>query len=231
MVEDKVKTAETDNESVASRLKANMGLVRSVAGRFLGRGTEYEDLVQIGSIGLLKAIRTFDVSLGFAFSTYAVPLIIGEIRRFLRDDGMIKVSRIQKKRAAELFRKREEKIIAGQREPSLKELSELCGLTLEEATEAIMSSQTLRSLSESVGEDGVLEDLIESEESEIDIHIENEALRESVSQLPDLWQKILVLRYKREYSQTETAAALGLSQVKISREEKKIFAALREKMV
>ena len=231
MVEDKVKTAETDNESVASRLKANMGLVRSVAGRFLGRGTEYEDLVQIGSIGLLKAIRTFDVSLGFAFSTYAVPLIIGEIRRFLRDDGMIKVSRIQKKRAAELFRKREEKIIAGQREPSLKELSELCGLTLEEATEAIMSSQTLRSLSESVGEDGVLEDLIESEESEIDVHIENEALRESVSQLPDLWQKILVLRYKREYSQTETAAALGLSQVKISREEKKIFAALREKMV
>lgn len=231
MVEDKVKTAETDNESVASRLKANMGLVRSVAGRFLGRGTEYEDLVQIGSIGLLKAIRTFDASLGFAFSTYAVPLIIGEIRRFLRDDGMIKVSRIQKKRAAELFRKREEKITAGQREPTLKELSELCGLTLEEATEAIMSSQTLRSLSESVGEDGVLEDLIESEESEIDIHIENEALRESVSQLPELWQKILVLRYKREYSQTETAAALGLSQVKISREEKKIFAALREKMV
>ena len=231
MVEDKVKTAETDNESVVSRLEANMGLVRSVAGRFLGRGTEYEDLVQIGSIGLLKAIRTFDVSLGFAFSTYAVPLIIGEIRRFLRDDGMIKVSRIQKKRAAELFRKREEKITAGQREPSLKELSELCGLTLEEATEAIMSSQTLRSLSEPVGEDGVLENLIESDESEIDIHIENEALRESVSQLPDLWQKILVLRYKREYSQTETAAALGLSQVKISREEKKIFAALREKMV
>ena len=220
----------TAYDQTAEKLEANMGLVHSIAGRFEGRGVEYEDLVQLGSIGLLKAIRTFDPDRGNAFSTYAVPLIIGEIRRFLRDDGIIKVSRVQKRNAAILLHKREEMLAAGQGEPHLADLAVACGMTAEAATEALLSSQRLRSLSEPVGEDGVLENLIENEENELEKEIENEALRESVKQLPELWQNILLLRYRREYSQTETAVALGLTQVKISREEKKILAALREKL-
>lgn len=225
-------TAVSDQKSqeTAEKLQSNMGLVHSIAGRFEGRGVEYDDLVQLGSIGLLKAIRTFDPARGNAFSTYAVPLIIGEIRRFLRDDGLVKVSRIHKKNAAILLHKREEWIAAGRGEPHLCELADACGMTEETATEALMSSQRLRSLSEPVGEDGVLENLIENEDNEIDKQIESEALRESIKQLPALWQSILLLRYKRDYSQTETALALGLTQVKVSREEKKIMAALREKL-
>lgn len=212
-------------------MEKNSGLVNSIACRFRGRGTDFEDLVQIGSIGLLKAIRSFDVSRGFAFSTYAVPLIIGEIRRFLRDDGVIKVSRIQKRTGAALMHERERYLAEHGVEPRLEELAEALHLSVEEAAMALDAASPVRSLSEIIGEDDfVLEDVIPSPDDGLGKMLERVALNESIRQLPPLWRKIILLRYYRDYSQQQTADALGLTQVKISREEKKIFSELRAQM-
>jgi RNA polymerase sporulation-specific sigma factor len=221
------------DKSAESRImELNSGLVNSIAHRFRGRGTDFEDLVQIGSIGLLKAVRSFDLSRGFAFSTYAVPLIIGEIRRFLRDDGVIKVSRIQKRTGAALMHEREKYISEHGTEPQLAELAEAVGVTVEEAASALDSASPVRSLSEVIGDDDFsLEDVIPSGDDTLGKMLEKIALKESIGTLPPLWRKILMLRYYREYSQQQTADALGLTQVKISREEKKIFAELRKALV
>ena len=206
----------------------NLGLVTSVAMRFRGRGAENEDLIQIGSIGLLKAIRSFDPGRGFAFSTYAVPLIIGEIRRFLRDDGAVKVSRGLKRTGALLMKEREKVLAERGEEPRLAELAERLHITPEEAAAALDAASPVRSLTEAIGEDDFsLEDVIPDGEDGIGKMIERLALSETVGQLPPLWRQIVTLRYFREYSQQQTADALGLTQVKISREEKKIFAELR----
>ena len=206
----------------------NLGLVTSVAMRFRGRGAENEDLIQIGSIGLLKAIRSFDPGRGFAFSTYAVPLIIGEIRRFLRDDGAVKVSRGLKRTGALLMKEREKVLAERGEEPRLKELADRLHITPEEAAAALDAASPVRSLTEAIGEDDFsLEDVIPDGEDGIGKMIERLALSETVGQLPPLWRQIVILRYFREYSQQQTADALGLTQVKISREEKKIFAELR----
>lgn len=206
----------------------NLGLVTSVAMRFRGRGAENEDLIQIGSIGLLKAIRSFDPGRGFAFSTYAVPLIIGEIRRFLRDDGAVKVSRGLKRTGALLMKEREKVLAERGEEPRLKELADRLHITPEEAAAALDAASPVRSLTEAIGEDDFsLEDVIPDGEDGIGKMIERLALSETVGQLPPLWRQIVTLRYFREYSQQQTADALGLTQVKISREEKKIFAELR----
>ncbi len=206
----------------------NLGLVTSVAMRFRGRGAENEDLLQIGSIGLLKAIRSFDPGRGFAFSTYAVPLIIGEIRRFLRDDGAVKVSRGLKRTGALLMKEREKVLAERGEEPRLAELAERLHITPEEAAAALDAASPVRSLTEAIGEDDFsLEDVIPDGEDGIGKMIERLALSETVGQLPPLWRQIVTLRYFREYSQQQTADALGLTQVKISREEKKIFAELR----
>ena len=187
--------------------------------------------MQIGSIGLLKAIRSFDLDRGFAFSTYAVPLIIGEIRRFLRDDGMVKVGRGQKRTGALLMKAREEWIAEHGEEPRLSVLAERVGISAEEAAAALDAASPVRSLSESIGEDDFsLEDVIPSEEDEIGRMIENLALTETIRRLPPLWRQIIALRYFKDYSQQQTADALGLTQVKISREEKKIFAELRGRL-
>ena len=206
----------------------NLGLVTSVAMRFRGRGAENEDLIQIGSIGLLKAIRSFDPGRGFAFSTYAVPLIIGEIRRFLRDDGAVKVSRGLKRTGALLMKEREKVLAERGEEPRLAELAERLHIPPEEAAAALDAASPVRSLTEAIGEDDFsLEDVIPDGEDGIGKMIERLALSETVGQLPPLWRQIVTLRYFREYSQQQTADALGLTQVKISREEKKIFAELR----
>ncbi len=213
----------------------NMGLVRNVAMRFRDRGTEYEDLLQIGTIGMLRAIRTFDLSRGTAFSTFAVPLIVGEIRRHLRDDGIIRVSRNYKQLAAELTATKAR--IAGEsgREPPLSELAESCGVSKEEAAVALSSITPVTSLSECVFEDesGELSDRITDDESanEPAILTDRIALSAAIGHLPPLWRKILLLRYFRDRTQQETADILGLSQVKVSREEKKILAALREELI
>lgn len=220
------------DESAADRLmELNMGLVTGLAYRFRGRGTDYEDLVQIGCIGMLKAIRSFDMSRGCAFSTYAVPLIIGEIRKHLRDDGLMKVSRSQKRLSAQLLHERERYIRESGREPHIEELAEICSVTAEEAAAALESSAPVHSFSEVIaGEDMPLESIIPSQDDTLGKTVEYVALSEAIRTFPPLWRKIITLRYFKDYSQQQTADALGLSQVKVSREEKKIFEKLRREL-
>ena len=220
------------NESAADKLmELNMGLVSGLAGRFRGRGAEYEDLQQIGCIGMLKAIRSFDLERGTAFSTYAVPLIIGEIRKYLRDDGLLKVSRTQKRMGAQLLRERENCIREMGREPRLEELAEKCSVSMEEAAVALESAAPVHSLSEVIAGDGMeLENVIASPDDTLSKTVEYVALAETMRTLPPLWRQIITLRYYRDYSQQQTADALGLSQVKVSREEKKIFAHMRQEL-
>ncbi|MBO5111655.1 MAG: sigma-70 family RNA polymerase sigma factor [Clostridia bacterium] len=208
-----------------------MGLVRSICYRFRDRGVDMEDLIQIGSIGMLKAIRSFEVDRGNAFSTYCVPLIIGEIRRFLRDDGLIKVSRVYKRNGMLLMRKREELAAERGSEPHLSEVAEACGLSLEEATLALDATSSVHSISDLIGDDEefTLEQTLAGENN-IERRLEQLELSEAIGKLPPLWRKILYFRFYRELSQQQTADRLGLTQVKISREEKKIFSSLRTEL-
>ncbi len=225
-------TAQSATEAL---LAENMGLVRSAALRFRDRGTEYEDLLQIGTIGMIRAIRSFELSRGLAFSTYAVPLIVGEIRRHLRDDGLLHVSRSYKKLAMELTAKRREIMEREGRDASVEELAALCGTGREEAAAALASASPVASLSESCFEEdkGELADRLVDDESahEPEILSDKLALRAAIAQMPPLWRKILLLRYYRDRTQQQTADALGLTQVKVSREEKKILAFLREELI
>ena len=227
------KAVTGDDKATEELMTNNLGLVRSIALKFKDRGVEYDDLVQIGSIGMLKAIRSFDLEKGTVFSTYAVPLIIGEIRRFIRDDGLVKVSRIYKQQGAQLMREREKYIMEKGCEPRIDELAKICGMTSQEAAIALDATSSVSSLSASInGEDDsfTLENTLCEEKNEIDTKIEHIALSQAISALPPLWRKIVTLRYLKEYSQQATAKMLGLTQVKISREEKKIFAVLRKEL-
>ena len=231
---DLILRAQADDEAAMEELiMLNMGLVRSLAIRFRDRGTEMEDLIQIGTIGMIKAIRSFDLSRGTTFSTYAVPLIVGEIRRHLRDDGMIKVSRTYRRIGVALMNARNRICAEEGRDPTIAELAELCGVTPEEAAIALDATSPVASLSETVyGEEGItLEGTIADEDNDIDRLSDKIALDQAISRMQPLWQKIVLLRYYRDMTQQQTADRLGLSQVKVSREEKKIMAFLREQLV
>lgn len=222
-----------DEKATEELMTLNLGLVRSIALKFRDRGVEYEDLVQIGSIGMLKAIRSFDLEKGTVFSTYAVPLIMGEIKRFIRDDGLIKVSRAYKQQGAILMKERERFIMEQGCEPHIEELAKICGMSPQEATIALDATASVNSLSASLNGDDesfTLENTLCEERNEIDIRIEHIALSQAISALPPLWRQIVTLRYLKEYSQQATAKILGLTQVKVSREEKKIFAVLRKEL-
>lgn len=218
-----------NGEAVEELVRLNIGLVNSIAIRFLGRGCELEDLVQIGCIGLLKAIRTFDESRECSLSTYAVPLIFGEIRRFLRDDGMIKVSRGQKRLGACLAAERERCITESGREPSISELAERCGVSPEEAASALTASAPVSSLSDLIfsSEDSPTYESTLCDEEETSRTLERIALGAAIEKLPEIRRKIVYLRYFRDLSQQKTARILGLTQVKVSREERKILDFLR----
>ena len=226
------RAAQGDEQATEELIKLNAGLVRSIALRFRDRGTETEDLIQIGTIGMLRAIRSFDHTRGTVFSTYAVPLIIGEIRRHLRDDGLIKVSRQYKKAAIQLMNLKNRIMMEEGREATLSELAEGCGMSINEAAVAMDSMSPVASLSETVyGDEGTtLENVIPTEDTELQRLGDNLALSQAISKMPSSWQKIVLLRYYRDMTQQQTAAALGLSQVKISREEKKIFDFLRREL-
>ena len=228
------RAGEGDNEAEAALVEENLGLVRKVARRFLDRGTEYEDLVQIGTIGMIKAIRSFSIERGTVFSTYAVPLIIGEIRRHLRDEGPIKVSRIYKKQGLMLMCEKNRIAAEEGREAGVAELAARCGVSIEEAAVSLDAMTPVTSLSDFVyGEDTVTyEGVLADEESERESEriCDRVALAQCIHRLPELWQKIVLMRYFRNMTQQETANALGLTQVKISREEKKLIAALREEL-
>lgn len=226
------RAAQGDEQATEELIKLNAGLVRSIALRFRDRGTETEDLIQIGTIGMLRAIRSFDPARGTVFSTYAVPLIIGEIRRHLRDDGLIKVSRQYKRAAIQLMNLKNKIMMEEGREATLSELADGCGMSINEAAVALDSMSPVASLSETVyGDEGTtLENIIPSEDTEIQRLGDNLALSQAISKMPISWQKIVLLRYYRDMTQQQTAATLGLSQVKISREEKKIFEFLRHEL-
>ena len=218
----------------------NIGLVRAVAQRYRERirmhsGIEMEDLIQIGTIGMLKAVRSFDFSYETTFSTYAVPLIIGEIRRCLRDDGMVKVSRDIKRRGYLVLQAKEAFLRREGREPTVGELSAACGEPEEQLVFLLDAAGPVASLSEPLGGgDGedvfTLETVLADEDDAIERLTDRLTLHAAVEKLSERDRMILRLRYEKSLSQQQTAAILGLSQVKISRTEKKIFAFLREQM-
>ena len=211
-----IRARDGDREAGEALIQANSGLVWSVARRFFGRGVDPDDLYQLGCLGFLKAVAGFDLSYGTQFSTYAVPKIAGEIRRFLRDDGTIKVSRSLKERAALIRTARQRLTGTLGREPTLAELSEATATC---ATESLQRRS---------GEDGfALEDVLTEGEMEEKI-LERIALREAISQLTDREQMVIRLRYFHGLTQDKTAKILGVSQVQISRIEKKALAALRQ---
>ncbi len=220
-----------DETACAMLCEQNAGLVRKIAGRFLGRGVEFDDLFQIGNIGMIRAIRSFDIERGCAFSTYAVPLIMGEIKRFLRDDGLIKVGREQKRLGAQLLRTREQIISERGIEPGIMELAEKLGVTAADASDALEAVSPITMLGEPVFDDERI--CVESTLCDGDFcerTFDKIALSEAISKLPPLWRQIVVCRYFRDMSQQKTAEVLSLSQVKVSREEKKILACLRKEM-
>ena len=218
-----------DRDALETLVSENTGLVRSIAFRFTGRGVDYDDLCQIGHIGMIKAIRNFDPERKTAFSTYAVPLIIGEIKRFLRDDGEIKIGRELKRRAALVFAEKEKFVLKHGFEPTVSELSKLCGLTEEETVESITASAATISLSEQVGDDATLEDFIGRDFTpEINEKI---ALKQAIEKLPTLERQIIMLRYFKNLTQSETGKVLGLTQVSVSRKEAKALDMLKLQLV
>lgn len=227
----RAQMADSDDasEALEALVEENIGLVRSIAYRFRDRGTELEDLIQIGTIGMIKAVRSFSPEREVAFSTYAVPLIMGEIKRHLRDEGLIKVSRIYKKLSADLGRARSRIIADEGREPSISELADICGISATEAAVALEAISPISSLSDSLGDDEklTLESQLADDDREIERLNDKLALTQAISRLPSLWRQIVTLRYFKNMTQQQVADDLGLSQVKVSREEKKILQALR----
>ena len=218
-----------DEKAFEEIISSNLGLVKRIALKFTDRGVDFEDLVQIGAIGMIKAVRSFDFSYECMFSTYAVPLILGEIRRFLRDDGMIKVSRQTKRQGIEILRKKEAFIKEQGREPKLTELAALCEMSTDELIYALDAVNPVHSLNESVGDDdGELGDFVADKNNEMEVLTDKIALAQAIKALPEIQQKIIMLRFFKDMSQQQTGQMLGLSQVKISREEKKIMNTLRQ---
>ncbi|MBR4032684.1 MAG: sigma-70 family RNA polymerase sigma factor [Clostridia bacterium] len=230
-----IRRAQAGDEDAAETLIVeNTALVKSIALKFRDRGTEFEDLMQIGTIGMIKAIRSFDIERGTAFSTYAVPLIIGEIRRHLRDDGLIRVSRGYKRTGITIMREKNRIMTEEGREAGVAELAALAGVSVEEAAIAIDAVSPITSLSDNVyGEDSkTLDSVIPDREAAAELENLNDriALGQAIAKMPSDWRKIVLLRYYRDMTQQQVANLLGLSQVKVSREEKKIMSFLRQEM-
>ncbi|MBQ2154404.1 MAG: SigB/SigF/SigG family RNA polymerase sigma factor [Oscillospiraceae bacterium] len=221
------KSHSGDADATEALIQENSGLIWAVARRFFGRGVEPDDLFQLGAIGFLKAVSGFDPAFGTQFSTYAVPKIAGEIRRFLRDDGSVKVSRTLKERSTRIARARETLCERLGREPCLSELADLLGLTQEEVAEAENASAAVESMQREAGDSGLtLEDVLSVSPMEETV-VEHLALKQALSQLPDRERRVIVLRYYHELTQERTAKLLGVSQVQISRIERKALQLLR----
>ncbi len=205
----------------------NTGLVWSVARRFFGRGVDPDDLYQLGCVGFLKAVQGFDLDYGTQFSTYAVPKIAGEIRRFLRDDGAVKVSRSLKERAATVKAARQRLMTALDREPTLTELSDATGFTPEEIASAETATSSAQSLQNQTGEEGFsLEQVLSSGNPEEEL-IERIALRQAIASLSERDRMVIELRYFHGLTQERISRMIGVSQVQVSRIEKKALLQLR----
>ncbi len=229
------KSQAGDKEARDLVVMNNVGLVWSIVRRFINRGHEPDDLFQIGTIGLIKAIDKFDFSFKVKFSTYAVPMIMGEIKRYLRDDGMIKVSRSLKETSVKIKRSREMLTNKFGREPTIEEVCDELNLDREDVIMALESNTEVESLNKTIyrgdGNSIYLIDKLEgNDEDESEQVVDKLTLRETIKSLDEKDQKIILLRYFQDKTQTDIAKELGISQVQVSRLEKKILAKLREKM-
>ena len=219
-----------DRDATEQLVEENSGLVWSVVRRFLGRGTEPEDLYQLGCLGFLKAVEGFDLEYGTQFSTYAVPKIAGEIRRFLRDDGAVKVSRSLKEQAASIRAARNRFTAALGREPTIQEIARQLDLTPEEIALAETATAATESIQKQTGEEGFsLENVLTDTESE-ERMVEKIALRQAVDALPQREKTVIQLRYFHSLTQQRVAKVMGVSQVQVSRIEKKAIGLLRQLM-
>ena len=218
-----------DNDACERLILDNSGLIWSVARRYYGRGVDPEDLYQLGCLGFLKAVRGFDFAYGTCFSTYAVPKISGEIRRFLRDDGVLKVSRSIREKSIFLYSERERLRQELGREPALSELSQTTGMELEELAQVELAAAAPESI-QTENEDGLsLEGTLGTDAPEEEM-VERIALREAIDRLPEKERMTILLRYFKGLTQQQTARILGVSQVQISRLEKKGLSRLRESL-
>ena len=228
------RSHEGDEKARTQLVEENVGLVGCVVKRFYGRGTEPEDLFQIGSIGLLKAIDKFDLSYDVKFSTYAVPMISGEIKRFLRDDGMIKVSRSLKELAYKAYLAKEEMKERLNREPTVEELAEKLEVEKEELALALESGGEVESLHKPIyqkdGNEIQLMDKLEEKEEQEEKILNHMLLQQLLEQLKKEERQLIYMRYFANKTQSEIGKTMGISQVQVSRLEKKILGYLREKI-
>lgn len=225
-----------ERESREVLIEQNLGLVHHIVKRFLNRGYEAEDLFQIGVIGLIKAIDKFDTGYEVKFSTYAVPLITGEIKRFIRDDGLVKVSRTLKENGSRVKYARERLLKSLGREPTLEEVALEAALTTEEVILALEAGARVESIYQSVYQsDGneiyLVDQLADEKGDEQEKLLDRLLVKQLLKSLPEMERTLITLRYFRDKTQTEVAGLLGISQVQVSRMEKKILLGLRERMI
>ena len=218
---------EGDRDACEQAVLENNGLIWSIVRRYYGRGVEPDDLYQLGCLGFLKAIQGFDFSYGTCFSTYAVPKIAGEIRRFLRDDGSVKVGRAIKGQAQTLYSKREQLRHDLGREPALSELAEATGFSMEEIAQVELATDSPESLQRETADGLTLEGMLGTDAPEEGL-VERIALREAIDHLPEKERMTILLRYFKGLTQERSARGLGVSQVQISRLDRRGLARLRE---
>lgn len=229
--EELIALAQSGDTEASERLVLdNAGLIWSVAKRYIGRGTDTEDLYQLGCLGFYKAVEGFDPMFGTQFSTYAVPKIAGEIRRFLRDDGTVKVSRTLKERSAQIKAVRAAMIIDLNREPTIQELSDRTGLTPEDIAAAESATSCTESISREIGAEGfTLENILSDTDSEEKM-LERIALNQAIEKLSERERLVIKLRYFHGLTQDRVSKVLNVSQVQVSRIEKRAIANLKEFM-
>jgi len=230
-----ISRAQSGDDSAKEILvKKNIALVKSIVKKFLNRGYEYEDLFQLGTIGLMKAVQNYDPQYNVRFSTYAVPMIMGEIKRFLRDDGLIKVSRSLKELANKVVIAKEQLKNQLNRDPTLKELAKAVGSSPEDIIHAMEAGRTPASIYEVIYEDDdnpiLLIDKVAEEENQFTQMVDKLTLKDLLSKLEKRERLIIMMRYFQDKTQSEIARYLGISQVQVSRLEKKVLLKMREMM-
>ena len=227
-----IKLAQEGNKSAMEDLvKDNSGLVWNIARRFINRGYELEDLYQIGSIGFIKAIKRFDINLDVQLSTYAVPYILGEIKRFIRDDGLIKVSRQTKELNIKIKMLSNEYLSKYGEEITVTKISQLLNITKEEVASAIESSISIDSIdSNNTDDNRSLIDKISNEKDEYNVLVNHLDLKKVIRELNDRERQIILLRYYKEQTQTQVGKVLGITQVQVSRIEKKVLEKMKVKL-
>lgn len=225
-----IRSQNGDQNASEQLITENSGLIWSVVRRFFGRGVESDDLYQLGCLGFLKAVEGFDISFGTQFSTYAVPKIAGEIRRFMRDDGVVKVSRSIKEQAITIKNARNLLVQKLGREPSVQEIANQTGFSPEEIATAEMATAAVESMHQETGEEGfTLENILTDTESEENL-LEKIALKQAIEKLPEREAMVIRLRYYHGLTQDRIAKVLAVSQVQVSRIEKKALSMLKELM-